>query len=91
MFISGDGKPMAPRALFRPWTATGSYDTGDKWVTVTVPYSEFIYNSDGTVNTFDIKPETFTSLTIFVWSGGVTGTACNPVIKIDNIRAVPYK
>ena len=91
MFISGDGKPMAPRALFRPWTSTGSYDTGDKWVTVTIPYSEFIYNSDGTVNTYDIKPETFTSLTIFVWSGGVTGTACNPVIKIDNIRAVPYK
>jgi hypothetical protein len=91
MFISGDGKPQAPRALYIPWKDSGSFDTGDKWVTVTIPYTNFVYNSDGTPNTYDIKPETFTSLTIFVWSGGVTGTDCNPVIKIDNIRAVPYK
>ncbi len=90
-FISGDGLPMAPRALYRPWEATGSYDTGDKWVTVTVPYTSFAYNSDGTPNSYDIKPETFTSLTIFVWSGGVAGTECEPIIKIDNIRAVPIK
>ena len=90
-FISGDGVPQAPRALYRPWEATGSYDTGDKWVTVTLPYTSFIYNSDGTTNSSEIKPESFTSLTIFVWSGGVTGTACEPIIKIDNIRAVPVK
>jgi hypothetical protein len=87
VFISGD----APRALFIPWKATGSYDTGDQWVTVTVPYTEFIYKGDGTTSSVEVKPETFTSLTIFVWNGGVTGTACNPVIKIDNIRAVPIK
>ena len=91
MFISGGGKPMAPRALYIPWKASGSFDTGDKWITVTVPYTSFVYNSDGTSNSYDIKPETFTSLTIFVWSGGVTGTACQPIIKIDNIRAVPIK
>jgi len=90
-FISGDGVPMAPRALYRPWEATGSYDTGDQWVTVTLPYTSFIYNSDGTTNSAEIKPESFSSLTIFVWSGGVTGTACEPIIKIDNIRAVPVK
>ena len=90
-FISGDGLPMAPRALYIPWKDSGSFDTGDKWITVTVPYSQFVYKSDGTPNSYEIKPETFTSLTIFVWSGGVTGTACQPVIKIDNIRAVPIK
>lgn len=81
-----------PRGLYTPWVATGSYDTGDEWITVTVPYANFIYGSDGTVatgpalTTFD-----FTSLTIFVWSGGNKGTDCQPVIKIDNIRAVPNK
>lgn len=90
-FISGDGAPQAPRALWIPWEKTGSYDTGDKWITVTVPYTEFNKNSDGTANSWTVKPETFTSLTIFVWSGGVTGEDCQPILKIDNIRAVPYK
>ncbi len=90
-FISGDGVPAAPRALYRPWTSTGSYDTGDKWITVTVPYSEFTYGPDGTQIAANLTPESFTSLTIFVWSGGVTGTDCQPIMKIDNIRAVPYK
>ncbi|MBO4624209.1 MAG: hypothetical protein J5646_01780 [Bacteroidales bacterium] len=90
-FISGDGVPQAPRALWIPWKDSGSYDTGDQWITVTVPYTEFNKKSDGTANSVDIKPESFTSLTIFVWSGGVTGTDCQPIMKIDNIRAVPYK
>ena len=90
-FISGDGVPQAPRALYIPWKDSGSFDTGDKWITVSFPYTTFAYNSDGTANTEEIKPESFTSLTIFVWSGGVTGTDCQPIIKIDNIRAVPIK
>ena len=90
-FISGDGLPMAPRALYRPWEASGSFDTGDKWITVTVPYTSFVYNSDGTANSYEVNAQSFTSLTIFVWSGGVAGTECEPIIKIDNIRAVPIK
>ena len=90
-FISGDGVPQAPRALYVPWKDTGSFDTGDKWITVTVPYTNFVYMSDGSQNPATLAPESFTSLTIFVWAGGVTGTACQPVIKIDNIRAVPIK
>ena len=90
-FISGDGVPQAPRALYIPWKSSGSFDTGDKWVTVTIPYTDFAYKSDGTANTEEITPKSFSSLTIFVWAGGVTGTECQPVIKIDNIRAVPYK
>ena len=91
-FISGDGGvPQAPRALWIPWKDSGSYDTGDKWVTITIPYTEFNKMSDGTTNPAEIKPESFTSLTIFVWSGGVTGTDCQPIMKFDNIRAVPIK
>ena len=81
-----------PRGLYTPWLATGSYDTGDQWLTVTIPYSNFIYGSDGTMATGpDLTPADFSSLTIFVWSGGNKGTECHPVIKIDNIRAVPNK
>lgn len=79
-----------PRGLYTPWVATGSFDTGDEWITVTVPYSNFIYGADGTVATGPaLTADDFTSLTIFVWSGGNKGTECSPVIKIDNIRAVP--
>ena len=37
------------------------------------------------------KSEDFASLTIFVVGGGVNGIECTPVIKIDNIRAVPNR
>ena len=78
-----------PRGLYTPWYPSGSYDTGDEWITVTVPLSNFIYGSDGTIATGSLTASDFTSLLIFVWSGGYTGTECHPIIKIDNIRAVP--
>jgi hypothetical protein len=80
-----------PRGLYTPWVATGSYDTGDEWLTVTIPFSNFIYGSDGSVATGVLTEADFTSLLIFVWSGGNKGTECQPVLKIDNIRAVPNK
>lgn len=81
-----------PRALYRPWTDTGSYSTGGKWVTVTLPVkSQFIYGVDGGVATGNLTASDFTSLVIFVTGGGVSGTECTPVIKIDNIRVVPNK
>ena len=81
-----------PRGLYTPWVATGSFDTGDEWITVTLPYSNFIYGSDGSLATGPaLTADDFTSLTIFVWSGGNKGTECQPVMKIDNIRAVPNK
>ena len=80
------------RAMYRPWAATGSYDTGGKWVTVTVPVSEFTFNKDGNGATKQLSSELdFASLTMFVVGGGVAGKECAPVIKIDNIRAVPVK
>ena len=79
-----------PRALYRPWTATGSFDTGDQWITVTLPIaSSFVYSFDGSGLPFSLKEEDFASLTIFIVGGGVNGTECNPYIMIDNIRAIP--
>ncbi len=81
-----------PRALYRPWTSSGSFDTGDQWITVTIPIkSSFTYGFSGAVASGSLKADDFSSLLIFVVGGGVNGTECNPIIKIDNIRAVPYK
>ena len=80
-----------PRGLYAPWTSTGSFDTADQWITVTVPFANFLFGADGSLATGSLSASDFSSLTIFVWSGGVAGTECHPVIKIDNIRAVPNK
>jgi hypothetical protein len=91
-FNGNDGLGDWGRAMYRPWAATGSYDTGGKWVTVTVPVSEFTFNKDGNGATKQLSSEyDFASLTMFVVGGGVAGKECAPVIKIDNIRAVPVK
>ena len=80
------------RGLYRPWETTGSFDTGDKWFTVTVPFSEFTYNADGTSGAVPLsKPEDFASFVIWPWNGGVMGAECTPVFRIDNLRAVPAK
>ena len=80
------------RGLWRPWEATGEFHTDDKWITVSVPFSEFVYNSDGTLGKVPLeKPEDFASFVIWAWSGGVNGKECNPIFRIDNIRAVPVK
>lgn len=80
------------RALYRPWMETGSYDTSDKWVTVTIPISSFNLSWKGTAaETMPDSPDDFASLTIFVVGGGMEGTECTPVFKIDNIRVVPNK
>lgn len=80
-----------PRALYRPWTATGSYDTGDQWVTVTIPIkSSFTYGFSGAAATGTLSADDFSSLILFIVGGGIEGEECNPIIKIDNIRAVPY-
>lgn len=80
------------RGLYRPWEESGSFDTGDEWITVTVPISEFIYNSDGSKGTVALsKPEDFATFVLWPYNGGISGTECAPIFRIDNIRAVPYK
>lgn len=88
------------RALYMPWNNDkGSYDTGGKWVTVTIPISSFNMDWDGNkLNTTFASVEDFASLTIFITNGAYndktvlpSGTDCHPIIKIDNIRVVPNK
>lgn len=89
------------RALYMPWynssTGVSAYNTGDKWVTVTIPFTDFNMYADGNkaTKTFSSVAD-FASLTIFVWTGSTndvtaipTGEDCTPIIKIDNIRVVP--
>ncbi len=92
-YMSGDGVPAAPRALWRPWAATGSFDTGDKWMTVTIPLTEFNLGWDGKTASSQLSADSFASLWMFITNGGVEAeeASCTPIIKIDNIRAVPYK
>ena len=92
LHTSADGGLDRCRGLYRPWETTGSFDTGDKWITVTVPFSEFTYNANGSAGAVPLsKPEDFATFVIWAWNGGVAGTECTPVFRIDNLRAVPVK
>lgn len=77
------------RALYRPWTPAKAFDTADEWITVTIPLTDFIYNSvGGKAKKSPSSPSDFANFEIFVWNGGVAGVDCSPIICIDNIRAV---
>ena len=78
-----------PRAVWMPWAATGSYDTGDKWETVTIPLAQFNRTHANAECATAFSKKFLTGLTFFLWHGGLQGTTCNPVLAIDNIRIVP--
>ncbi len=81
-----DGK--TPRALWRPWQGLDKGYTTDGWQTVAIPITDFKYLHDG--GTAEMAgPGNYGGLTIFVYHGGITGTACTPYICLDNIRVVP--
>ena len=77
-----------PRAFWVPWLTSGSY-VSEGWETVSIPLSEFIYNGSGAVVPASSQ---FGRLGIGVHNRGMDdygGTACSPVILIDNIRVIP--
>ena len=85
------GNKDLPRGLWIPWQATGNYNTGDKWMTVSMPLSAFNKTGDGqTAGSLLIK-ERLTGFTFFLWNGGVEGFDCEPELYIDNVRLVPAK
>lgn len=88
------------RAIYMPWNNdNNSYDTNGRWVTVTVPFTSFNRDWDG--NTLECtfrSIDDFAGLTLFVARGSYNdktvlpeGKDGHPVIRIDNIRVVPYK
>lgn len=83
-----------PRYMWRPWkdAPEGEYSTNNEWVTVTVPFTAFTYNMDGTAATGKLTPESFSNLEFF-FAGGTSdeGSPCAPYILIDNVRAVPVR
>ncbi|MDE6532133.1 MAG: IPT/TIG domain-containing protein [Muribaculaceae bacterium] len=77
------------RGLWSPWSVTEAYHTDGKWITVSFPIKDFVYQGDGSgADSFLSSPEDFASLQLFLWNGGVAGVDCTPFIKIDNIRVV---
>lgn len=88
-YVYGEGKE--PRGVWVPWEETGSYDTGDQWVTVTLKMSEFNKQISGVVSETELTKEKLAGLSIFLRGGGVDGKECEPIICIDNIRVVPVE
>lgn len=81
----------APRGVWVPWEDTGSYDTDNQWVTVTLKMSEFNKLVSGLAGEVEFTSERFAGLSIFLRGGGTDGKECEPIICMDNIRVVPIE
>lgn len=85
------GNADLPRYVWIPWLNTGSYDTNDRWMTVTMKLADFNKDVNGGKSNSTLSADHFTGLTFFVFNGGITGTKCNTTLCIDNIRVVPVE
>ena len=79
------------RGLWLPWQSTGSFNTGNEWITITIPLSAFNKTHEGQSAGKTITKNSMTGFTLFLWNGGVEGTDCTPELDIDNVRVVPMK
>lgn len=88
-----DAAISLPRVMWKPWLATGSYDTGGKWLTAVFPIaSDFVWYWDGTAASGELTASSFTGFEMFVAAGKEDeGAPSAPKIYIDNIRVVPIK
>lgn len=89
--------PAYPRGMWRPWADENPYSTGDQWITVTIPMTEFCYDQKYHKITTLEDVSLLNGLTIFVLEGydndiekGL-GKKSSPWIALDNIRIVPIK
>lgn len=77
------------RGIWIPWAqASGPYDTGDKWLTVTVPITNFNKTYLGAASDIKFTKDLIKGFTIFLYQGGVEGEPSAPEFFIDNIRLV---
>ncbi len=83
----------APRVFYMPWEGSGSFDTAGNWITVTIPLTDVNKGWDGSTATHEVNADSFSSIWFFICNGGVEfpEASCTPIIKIDNVRAVPIK
>lgn len=77
-----------PRSLWSPYAASGSYDTGDQWRTVTIPLTTFNKTHTGNLCSTDFTVNNLGGLT-FYFMGGPAGTASELQMDVDNIRIAP--
>lgn len=82
-----------PRYFWRPWKGVeGGFHTDGKWQTVTMPISEFKYFHNGSLAKGSLTEDSFANLELFLAGGTASeGENSAPIIKIDNIRAVPAR
>lgn len=87
-YFSEDAPYPYPRAMWTPWQSNGgTYDTGDKWVTVSFPLTDF--TKDRYLNDCARKmtKDDFHGLSMIVCWGPFSEATNVPVtIAIDNIR-----
>lgn len=85
-----------PRGLWTPWknAKDEKYDTGGKWITVSMPLKDFNKGQYGAASSQSLTPKWFKGLTFIVVYGPAPKEGENlvnvpTVIAIDNVRFAP--
>ena len=53
--------------------------------------ASFVYSYNGSLCSASMGKDSFASIWMALYGGGIEGTDCQTIIKIDNIRIVPNK
>lgn len=84
------GSDDVPRALWTPWSVTGSYHTDGKWTTISIPLSNFVFSRYAATPSRTLNPNCFTGLTFILYAGSQSSELSSRIyMAIDNIRVVP--
>lgn len=94
-YYFNDGEEAHPRAMWCPWYnngSFGSFDTADRWVTVSIPLTDFTKDRYMGTAQRKITPADFAGLSMIVAWGYNTEIKATPVtIALDNIRIAPLE